>query len=165
MNRKRVVFKKGRYVTTMEGDFVIKLSKKIYDLLKPFSKKIMIAGSIRRENLNPVDIDIVLIPKDKKPLRGCSSNTLKGINAVASHNISTSPNTNPRSDLHSAPNTKQVRTLADAVASHKEKIIEILGKKGKFMQGGEKRSAFKIEGVKVEIYYTNEKSWGATLLA
>jgi DNA polymerase (family 10) len=34
-------------------------------LLKPLSKKIEIVGSIRRQNPNPVDIDIVIIPKDK----------------------------------------------------------------------------------------------------
>ncbi|MDO8528274.1 MAG: hypothetical protein Q7S06_00055 [Nanoarchaeota archaeon] len=48
---------------------------------------------------------------------------------------------------------------------NKIKIEENLRKKGKFVQGGEKRETFKIEGVKVEIYYTTEDSWGATLLA
>ena len=36
--------------------------------LKPFCKKIEIAGSIRRHSNNPHDIDIVLIPKDKNKL-------------------------------------------------------------------------------------------------
>ena len=62
-----------------------------------------------------------------------SPNTLKGINTVASHNISTSSNTNPRSDLHSVSNTEQVRTLADTVASHRvkkqnEDVQELEGK-------------------------------------
>lgn len=103
--------KGGKKVTTREGSFVINLSREIINLLKPYSKKIQVAGSIRRNSPNPVDIDIVLIPKDK------------------------------------------------------EKIKEALNKKGKFMQGGEKRVAFKIEGVKVELYYTIPEEWGATLLA
>ena len=37
--------------------------------------------------------------------------------------------------------------------------------KGKFIQGGEKKLTFQIKGIKIEIYYTDEKSWGATLLA
>lgn len=111
MNLKRVVFKKGHFVTTRKGDFVKKLANKIVSSLKPYSKKIEIVGSIRRKSLNPVDIDIVLIPKDKN------------------------------------------------------KILEILKRKGKFIQGGEKKSRFKIEGVNVELYYTTHDSWGATLLA
>ena len=108
---KRVVIKGGKKVTTREGNFVIKLSKKIISLLKPYSKKIHVAGSIRRNSENPIDIDIVLIPKDK------------------------------------------------------EKIKEILNKKGKFLEGGEKRVAFKIEDVKTELYYTIPEEWGACLLA
>ena len=109
--KKRVVFKKGRYVTTRKGSFVINLSKKIYSGLKPLSKRIIIAGSIRRKNPKPIDIDIMLIPKST------------------------------------------------------QKIIEYLKTKGKFMQGGEKRSTFKIQGVKVEIYYTTAKNWGASLMS
>ena len=66
--KKRVVLKKGRKVTTKQGNFVISLSKKVYSWLKPFSKKIEIAGSIRRKLPNPIDIDIVLIPKDKEKI-------------------------------------------------------------------------------------------------
>ena len=47
------------------GSEVLALSKRVYNLLKPLSKKIEIVGSIRRKNSNPVDIDIVIIPKDK----------------------------------------------------------------------------------------------------
>lgn len=108
---KRVVIKGGKKVATREGNFVIKLSKKIISLLKPYSKKIQVVGSIRRNSENPVDIDIVLIPKDK------------------------------------------------------EKIKEVLSKKGKFLEGGEKMATFKIEGVKTELYYTIPEEWGACLLA
>ncbi len=38
-------------------------------------------------------------------------------------------------------------------------------KKWKFLQGGEKKSRWKVEGVKVELYYTNAESWGAALMA
>ena len=90
---------------------VVNLANRIIKELKPLSKKIQIAGSIRRKEPNPKDIDIILIPKNK------------------------------------------------------EKIEEFLNKKGEFVQGGEKEATFKIEGVKVELYYTVPEEWGATLLA
>lgn len=103
MEKKRRVLKKG--------SFVLNLSKKIINYLKPYSKKIQIVGSIRRKEPNPIDIDIVLIPKNK------------------------------------------------------EKLEEFLKKKGKYLQGGEHESTWKIKGVKVELYYTIPEEWGATLLA
>jgi DNA polymerase (family X) len=63
--KKRIIFKKGRLVLTREGKFVIRLSEKIVKQLKPFCKRIQIAGSIRRKEKNPADIDIVIIPKDR----------------------------------------------------------------------------------------------------
>ena len=66
--KKRRVFKKGRYIITRKGSIVINLSKKLYKSLKPFSEKIKIVGSIRRKNPEPVDVDIVLIPKDKQKI-------------------------------------------------------------------------------------------------
>ena len=109
--KKRVVFKKGRYNVTRQGSFVISLSKKLFKGLKPLSKKIAIAGSIRRKEKNPVDIDIVLIPKNK------------------------------------------------------QKIVDYLGTKGKYLQGGDKRVSFRIQGVKTEIYYADQENWGAMLMA
>ena len=47
----------------------------------------------------------------------------------------------------------------------KEGIEELLKKKGRFIQGGEKRATFRVKGVKVELYYTNNEEWGANLLA
>jgi len=108
---RRIVLKKGRIITTREGKFVIKLSNKILKYLKPFCKRIEIAGSIRRKEKNPVDIDIVLIPKDRI------------------------------------------------------KLEELMKHKGRFIQGGEKKSRWRIEGVNVELYYTKKEEWGATLLA
>jgi DNA polymerase (family X) len=90
---------------------VLIFSEKVENWLKPFCKKIKIAGSIRRGVKNPFDIDVVLIPKDES------------------------------------------------------KIINFLKKKGKFLQGGDKRVSFKIEGTKVELYFTTLEGWGATLLA
>lgn len=111
MEKKRIVLKKGRYVTTRKGDFVIGLSKKITNYLKPYCRRIEVVGSIRRKEKNPVDIDIVLIPKNL------------------------------------------------------EKLEEFMRKKGKFIQGGEKKSRWRIEGVNVELYYTTSEEWGAALLA
>lgn len=110
-NKKRAVVKKGKIIVTKQGDLVIKLSEKILKWLKPFCKKIEIVGSIRRKEKNPVDIDIVLIPKDKV------------------------------------------------------KIENFLKTKGKFVQGGGYKSVWKINGVKVELYYTIPEEWGAALLA
>lgn len=109
--KKRVVLKKGRLVTTRNGQVVINLSKKIINYIKPYCYKIQIVGSIRREEKNPVDIDIVLILKNK------------------------------------------------------EKLEERMSKLGRFIQGGEKESTWRVKGVKVELYYTLPEEWGATLLA
>jgi len=65
VDEKRVVFKKGRYVVTKEGKFVIKLSEKIKKRLSNFCSRIKIVGSIRRKEKEPVDVDIVVIPKRK----------------------------------------------------------------------------------------------------
>ena len=100
MEEKRVVFKKGRFVVTRGGNFVVKLANKIVNYLRPFCRRIEIAGSIRRKEKNPVDIDIVLFPKNRM------------------------------------------------------KLEEFLRKKGRFIQGGEKKSRWRIEGVNVELYYT-----------
>ncbi len=48
---------------------------------------------------------------------------------------------------------------------HKKRIIQFLKTKGVYIQGGGKESTFKIRNVKVELYYTNSKEWGAELLA
>ena len=90
---------------------VTRLANKLAKGLKPFSKKIQIAGSIRRKEKNPRDIDIVLIPKNR------------------------------------------------------EKLVDFMKTKGKYLQGGEHESTWSIDNVKVELYYANEKEWGATLLA
>lgn len=94
-----------------KGSHVINLADRIVGSIKPFCRRIQIAGSIRRKEKNPRDIDIILIPKNR------------------------------------------------------EKLEEIMRKKGRFVQGGEKKSRWKIEGVQVELYYTNSEEFGAALLA
>ncbi len=94
-----------------KGVDVLKLSEKLFKELKPLCKRIQIAGSIRRKEKNPVDIDIVLIPKDRI------------------------------------------------------KLEEFMKTKGKFIQGGEHESTWNVQGIKVELYYTNKEEWGAELLA
>ena len=107
----RRVLKKGRIVVTRKPSFVLKLADSIFKQIKPYCKRAKIAGSIRRKEKNPVDIDIVVIAKNKN------------------------------------------------------KIKEILVKKGRIIKNGEKQFAVKIKGVKVELYYTNFDSWGAALFA
>nr|MBI4156215.1 hypothetical protein [Candidatus Woesearchaeota archaeon] len=47
---------------------VVELAERLIKELKPFCKKIKIVGSIGRHEKKHVDIDIVLIPKDKEKL-------------------------------------------------------------------------------------------------
>ena len=113
-NSVRHLIKKGKYVTTRKGNFVTNLSQKIIKYIEPYSRRIELVGSIRRKEKNPVDIDIVLIPRTEES---------------------------------------------------KKKIAALLGKKGKVLEKGKQQASFRIEGVKVELYYTTAKEWGATLLA
>jgi len=95
----------------MKGTKALNLSKELVKRLRPFSKKISVAGSIRRGSVHPLDVDIVIIPKDK------------------------------------------------------DKLEEYMKKIGKFVSGGEHESTWRVNGVKVELYYTNGEEWGADLLA
>ena len=47
----------------------------------------------------------------------------------------------------------------------KEKIISIMSKKGRHILGEDKKAYFRIEGIKVELYFTTKEEWGAALLA
>jgi len=65
------IFKKGKFHSTLSGPEVKALASEVEHELKPLSKKIEIAGSIRRGSKNePIDVDIVMIPKDKKLVKG-----------------------------------------------------------------------------------------------
>jgi len=63
------IFKKGKFHSTLSGPEVKALASEVESKLKPLSKKIEVAGSIRRNVDEPVDIDIVMIPKDKQKIR------------------------------------------------------------------------------------------------
>lgn len=65
----RRVLKKGRIVVTRKGSFVLKLADKIVKQLKLYCKRIKLVGSIRRKEKNPVDVDIVIIPKNKEKIK------------------------------------------------------------------------------------------------
>lgn len=64
MPKLRHLIKKGKYVTTRKGNFVRNLSEKIVREIRPYARRIEVVGSIRRKEENPVDIDVVLIPKN-----------------------------------------------------------------------------------------------------
>src|SRR3989344_5872053 len=53
----------------------------------------------------------------------------------------------------------------DLIPKDREKLEDYMKTRGKFLQGGERESTWKVKGVKTELYYTNEKEWGAELLA
>ncbi len=61
-----------------KGEKVLNFAERIFKKLKPFCKRIEIAGSIRRGEINPKDIDIVLIPKDKNKLEEFMKIKVKG---------------------------------------------------------------------------------------
>lgn len=64
------------------------------------------------------------------------------------------------------PNPKDIDiVLIPKTINDKQKIIDYLSKQGKFLGGGQKKDIFRINGVKVELYFTTPESWGATLLA
>jgi DNA polymerase (family X) len=50
------------------------------------------------------------------------------------------------------------------IPKDKEKIEKALEKKGTHLSGGEHRTAYKIEGIQVEIYFAQSQSWGAMML-
>ena len=65
----RRIFKRGKFYTTRSSEEVILIARQVRDALRHHSSKIIIAGSILRKVKNPVDIDIVLIPKDIDKIR------------------------------------------------------------------------------------------------
>jgi DNA polymerase (family X) len=77
--KKRLIFKKGKFVLTPEGKFVTNLSEKIIRQVKPFCKRVQAVGSVRRKEKNPADIDIVLIPKDRIKLENFMKKKFKFI--------------------------------------------------------------------------------------
>ena len=51
------------------------------------------------------------------------------------------------------------------IPKNRERLEEFMEKKGERLQGGKYESTWLVKGVKVELYYTNEKEWCAELLA
>jgi len=51
------------------------------------------------------------------------------------------------------------------IPKDKEKLKAVMEKIGKYEQGGEHESTWNVHGVNVELYYTDEKEWGAELMA
>ncbi len=60
------------------GKKVLNLASNLKSKLRPLCKKIEVAGSIRRHVDNPIDIDIVLVPKDRIKLEDFIKKELKG---------------------------------------------------------------------------------------
>lgn len=66
----RRFIKKGKVHITRSTDEVLRQAKELVKILRPFCKRIKLAGSIRRKvwkrGKPVIDIDIVLIPKNRK---------------------------------------------------------------------------------------------------
>lgn len=65
----RRVQKKGKVHVTKGGEEVIAHAQEMVRQIRPYAKRVEIAGSIRRKKENPVDVDIVVIPRDKEKIR------------------------------------------------------------------------------------------------
>jgi DNA polymerase (family 10) len=50
----------------LHGQAIIRLADTLAKRLSPYATKITIAGSIRRGSLNPSDIDMIMIPKNRE---------------------------------------------------------------------------------------------------
>lgn len=71
--------KKGRIITTRKPKEILALSKQVTKKLSPYTSRLEVAGSIRRNQLEKIaDIDIVAIPKDHENI----TNTLKQMGKV-----------------------------------------------------------------------------------
>jgi len=53
----------------MNSEEVVIFFKKVVKMLRPYCKRVKVAGSIRRKESSTHDIDIVVIPKDKEKLK------------------------------------------------------------------------------------------------
>ena len=61
------------------------------------------------------------------------------------------------------PNPKDIDIVL--IPKSKEKLADFMKKEGRFVQGGEHESTWRIEVTKIELYYSVAEEWGATLLA
>lgn len=51
------------------------------------------------------------------------------------------------------------------IPKNREKLEKAMEKIGKKLQGGKQESTWRIQGIRVELYYTIPEEWGAALLA
>lgn len=64
------------------------------------------------------------------------------------------------------PNPKDIDIVLIAKnENYKQRIKEKLSKKGKFLSGGLSEMFFRIEGIKVQLFFTTLNEWGAALIA
>lgn len=63
-----VVEKKGKKVRARPKAEMLALAAKVKDAVQPFSERVEVAGSIRRR-ATPLDIDVVVVPKDKERIK------------------------------------------------------------------------------------------------
>lgn len=61
----RTVFKKGKTYKTRSPEEVVALARQMKASLKPYAERIEVVGSIRRKSVDPIDVDMVIVPKDK----------------------------------------------------------------------------------------------------
>ena len=61
------------------------------------------------------------------------------------------------------PNPRDIDIVL--IPKNREKISEVMNSLGKFMEVSEKKQTYRIKKISVELYFTSEESWGATLLA
>jgi len=66
LKRKKIVRKPKRFNAVGPSNRVTHVAKSEFNLLKKYSRRIVLAGSIRRRKPNPSDIDFVIIPKNAK---------------------------------------------------------------------------------------------------
>src|SRR3989304_8426709 len=58
-------YKFDMFSLVMDGKTIIRLSKRVVSWIKPYCRRVMVVGSIRRRVTSPGDIDIILIPKNQ----------------------------------------------------------------------------------------------------
>jgi DNA polymerase/3'-5' exonuclease PolX len=60
------VLKKGRIHTTRSGPEVVAVANEVKLAMRPYAVRVQVAGSIRRRQKDPTDVDIVVIPRSQK---------------------------------------------------------------------------------------------------
>ena len=129
---------------------VEKLARKIISELKPFCKKIKIVGSIGRHEKKHVDIDIVLIPKDRKKLEDFMKTQGKFLQG---------------GEHESTWKVKYEQKTGNFLTNSAPDLARAIDKKIYSLPRSRSPKRGRVKGIQIELYYTNEKEWGAELLA